>query len=229
MRRRKTRKRFRSSSILYISAIVALNFIGLGYAMWEETHNMNVSITTGDIDPGFDSVSTVSENGEVKTTLSEDKKKLFIEGIYYPSSIIDISIGVKNEGSIPVVLNNNKAVRTMSFNTGISNLQELSDEEFMINIQSDREPTPLYAYDTEQHENRIQTYRVTTSDSDIQDYQDSSYLADIMNCQEEIQSLESSINKHQETISALEKLINEANSINEQHSFNHSIQYIQIH
>lgn len=206
--------------------------MGLGYAMWEETHNINASIATGNIDSQITNVSAISENGEISLHVLENNKKLSIEGLYYPNSIIDIIIGVENKGSVPVVLNNSKSGSSMSSNTGISNLFELSDEEFIISVQSDRESTSLYTYEIQEQEEGIQvdtTSSINNSVEDYIEYENSSYLSNILACQAEIQSIQDAINRTQDNISKLEKLVKEAKNLEEQHSFYHSIQYIQAY
>lgn len=226
MRRRKIRKRFKIRSILYISTIAALNLIGFGYAMWEDNLNVNFSLATGNASVNFVDGSTVSGYGKIDTYLLDDKKTLFIEGEYYPSSNIDISISVEDCGTVPVVLD-----KVISSDTDISTLQELPDKDFIVNIQSNRESILLYTYEPQELDNAIQTApAVSFDDSEkYQEYQNSIYIGDILACEVDIRSLENSIRETQERIFMLEELVNEAESFEEQHSFKYIIDYIQMH
>lgn len=230
MRRRKARRRFKSRSILYISVIAALNLIGFGYAMWEDNLNVNFSLSTGNANANFMGEPIISGYGEIYTYLSEDKKTLFIDGEYYPSSIIDISISVEDSGTVPVVLNNKNNFSALSLDTSISTLQELSDKEFIVSIQSNRGATQLYMYEIQEPADDIQiTPVISLNDEKYSEYQNSRYIDNILLYEAKIQSLESSIRETQERVSKLEELLNEAENFEEQHWFKHTINYIQIH
>lgn len=112
-KRRKQIKMFRSAPIIYIATIVMLNLMGVSYAYWNDSTSMNVSVSTGFIDPYFELDETRivgSDKGELTLRLSEDQRRLEINGWCYPTFNENLFIKVKNRGTIPVSFSNLEAL-----------------------------------------------------------------------------------------------------------------------
>lgn len=110
-KRRKNHKRMVGNmSILYISSILALSFMGVGYAAWNDGLNLDMAITTGNTESLFAAINISNkdlDDGEwISLTLSNDKKTLYIDGEVYPTFNGNIPIKILDNGSIPVILKN---------------------------------------------------------------------------------------------------------------------------
>lgn len=111
MRRRKhRRKKIGNMSIIYISSILALSFMGVGYAAWNDGLNIEMAITTGDT---FSSLKDINisqielEDGEwLSFEYSDETQKLYIDGEVFPSFDSSIPIKLIDKGSIPTKLIN---------------------------------------------------------------------------------------------------------------------------
>lgn len=197
--------------------------MGLGYAMWDNAQNVDFTISTGSIDPKFNTDEYEVEGNSGISLFFKDERVLQISGDYYPSSDVKISLDIKNEGNVPITTDG----YTTNDDTGISELVKHSNKGIVLNIQSDKEPISDNSYEFEEYGDDIQDSHIESFDDGIQDYKDSSYQANILSCQAEIRGLESSIQRYQHTILKLEALIDEAKNIAEQHTFDYSIHYIQ--
>ncbi len=147
MRRRKNKRLLSIKSIIYITSIAILNFIGVSYGVWSDHLNLDFATSTGNINPQFYLGSqkiVEDEDGELELTLSNDKSTLTIDGWCYPGFNENIFIDIENYGSIPVQLsridkaNDDEIVRQLS--TMEKNFIEPSEaENFKIHIQSKRD------------------------------------------------------------------------------------------
>ena len=103
LRRRKRRKVSGKMAVLYISMIISLGAMGVGYAAWNDGLKVNMNITTGNIDAWHvieEEVFRV-DDGELIFTLSEDKRTLIIDGEVYPTFNMNIPIEIKDKGTVP--------------------------------------------------------------------------------------------------------------------------------
>ena len=109
MRRRKhNRRKIGNMSIIYISSIIALSFMGVGYAAWSDGLNIDMIVKTGNTFPvhELNRISKINlDDGEwISLKLSDDKKTLYIDGEVYPTYNGAIPVKIVDEGSIPVTL-----------------------------------------------------------------------------------------------------------------------------
>lgn len=95
-------------TIIYISMILALSLMGVGYGYWGNGLITDISMKTGFTNPLFyleDDEFNV-DDGELSFILSEDQQRLKIEGEIFPTFDQDIKIEIIDEGNIPSVLDN---------------------------------------------------------------------------------------------------------------------------
>lgn len=105
--------------LIFISIIIFLNIVGIGYGVWKSEITMQTLIATGKIEPVFSSfkiVENVSGTGQCQETntristkprtqaeISEDKKNLSINiNGAYPGYSVGIKYTITNNGTIPV-------------------------------------------------------------------------------------------------------------------------------
>ena len=94
--------------IVYISIIIMLNIVGIGYGSWQSDIKLESIIATGNIDPVFSQYEITDNNcdqklGDTKIEISEDKKMMTIAiSDAYPDYSATITYTVTNQGSIPV-------------------------------------------------------------------------------------------------------------------------------
>lgn len=106
-------KRIRTSEvIILIASIIVVNFIGVSYAYWTESSNINVNLSTsmGNIDPQFCSkylLEPIKGNGELSVSF-EDEYTMIIEGVVEPDYKAFLHYCVVNKGSIPAKYDNQK-------------------------------------------------------------------------------------------------------------------------
>lgn len=81
-----------------------LNLMGISYGVWNDSVDLDFSISTGHMNPEFyiDGSSSISD---LNLLLSGDNSTLYIEGEVYPGFNEKINVEIINNGSIPVVLN----------------------------------------------------------------------------------------------------------------------------
>lgn len=147
MRRRKVK--YKSNKIIFMSLIISMSFIGVGYASWNDTATICMTIKTGCIKPTFcfDDIYPDVEGGNIKLIPSKDGYTLKVEGEVYPNFNDDINIKIKEEGSIPSVfkkLDKDENENTNLFNNKTSklrsnniNTEESLIESFKIEIKHD--------------------------------------------------------------------------------------------
>lgn len=125
MRNRQSKKTSGKKTIIFITIILFMSLMGVGYASWNKEMIINTQIQTGYIKPSFfleDSLLNCS-NGQLELYLSEDGDILYVEGEIHPNFNRDIPIEIVDEGSIPSVLKELAG----EYGGGISNLKDDSD------------------------------------------------------------------------------------------------------
>jgi len=132
MKRGRIKKKSNVKIVMLAISIIMLNSLGVSYAYWNDNLNMNVSVSTGSIEPYFvwDGVEIsddseegmylgVSETNGVKhkskssgeiTANFVDYNTIEITGWCYPGFKKDISLKLGNNGSIPVAYEGIEAI-----------------------------------------------------------------------------------------------------------------------
>ncbi|NLY77071.1 MAG: hypothetical protein GX080_03145 [Tissierellia bacterium] len=105
MRRKSRRKILHVKSTIFIVTIIALSSIGVGYGYWNEGLTMDFSITTGEVNLCFVSGGSTAD-GNINATPIKDGKALHITGEVISGYSGNVIVGVKNIGTVPVVLGN---------------------------------------------------------------------------------------------------------------------------
>ncbi|HOJ10147.1 MAG TPA: hypothetical protein PK733_06095 [Clostridiales bacterium] len=105
MTKKRRRKKHVSNSLVIVSAIITLNFLGISYAIWNESLSMNVSVSTGYIDPYFSSCIIVDKipgtgNG-LTAIISEDGHSIEIMGTVNRGYEGELHYHVSDSGSVP--------------------------------------------------------------------------------------------------------------------------------
>lgn len=113
MKKRKKVKLKNNIGVVCIISIIMLNAVGVGYAYFVNSLNINAVITTGTINPIFSYAKIVRENPETNSanvSISEDGKSMIIQAQNgLPGYSFYVNYNVRNNGSIPVtckLLNN---------------------------------------------------------------------------------------------------------------------------
>lgn len=148
----KKKRLISNMGLICLVSIVSLNLIGVGYGMWSDSVDIEISITTGNIDPVFDfdnNTEIISENGELALNIIDNGKTATVTGWCYQdsSNYIDISLGVSDStGSIPTRfdsdLNSNdstEAIKITESGSGISLIIDGSQIESGKSIKIDRD------------------------------------------------------------------------------------------
>lgn len=130
MRRRKHKRMVGNISIMYISTILALSFIGVGYAAWSGDISMSFSIDTGKLQGSIGDIKKSKINfddGEsISFKYSNENRNLSLVGEVYPTFDEEIPIKIIDEGNVPVKFGNIDLVKAAE----ISKLKEESKGKF---------------------------------------------------------------------------------------------------
>lgn len=166
MRKRKRRRVNGKLGLLYISMIVSLGTMGVGYAAWNNSLNVELSLKTGFIKPAFviDS-NLITSDGNLNFELSDDEQTLIIGGDIYHGFNEDIEIRIKDEGSIPVELSKiDKDIRDVSNLVdnkrqyrALSRYDDEYIETFDLNIKP-KEPTDTDEVGEDYMDNSLSSY-----------------------------------------------------------------------
>ena len=102
-------KKFKSigkKAIIFMSLILCVSLLGVGYSRWNTDMGTIVNVTTGFLKPTFllDEHKISFPDGELSLSLSDDGHTLYIEGEVYPEFNENILIKIVDEGSVPSVL-----------------------------------------------------------------------------------------------------------------------------
>lgn len=103
MRNKQGKKTSGKKTIMFITIILFMGLMGVGYASWNERVVIKMQIQTGHTKPSFllkDGVLNYS-NGQLELYLSEDGNILYVEGEVSPDFNQDIPIEIVDKGSIP--------------------------------------------------------------------------------------------------------------------------------
>ncbi len=106
--KRRVFRKLNSGFILCISTIVMLNFMGICYGAWDGSINIKTSIAMGNLEPYFDVDGTKivgNDKGQLELELSNNGRTLTISGWCYPTFNENVTVEIKNRGTLPVVLN----------------------------------------------------------------------------------------------------------------------------
>ena len=90
--------------IIFITTIAMLNFLGISYAYWEDSLQMDVSMSTGKMDVSFSNnlyVNTKSGIGYLEASRINDKT-ITVNGVVYSGYEGDLQYSVTNDGTIPI-------------------------------------------------------------------------------------------------------------------------------
>lgn len=97
-------------SIIYISTIIALSSMGIGYAAWNSGLHLDTRVETGYIKGSIEEIDNFDLNlddGEwISFDFSDDNQILRIKGEVYPSFSQNIPLRILDQGSVPVYLKN---------------------------------------------------------------------------------------------------------------------------
>lgn len=98
-------RRLLRKKIIFISIIVSMSIMGIGYAAWNDSTKISLTMKTGFIEPLFylDNNQVTYNDGKLIFSLSDDRRTLNIEGKVYPNFNEDLTIKIIDEGTIPSV------------------------------------------------------------------------------------------------------------------------------
>ncbi len=121
--RKKRKRQSGGKLIILVVAMIMVNLLGVSYAYWSDNLNMDVSMSTGYIEPYFISDDiAISDDSEGEITASIiDNDTIEITGWCYPGFQKNISLKLGNSGTIPVIYK------------GVDGIEE--DEQIMEDIQ----------------------------------------------------------------------------------------------
>jgi len=105
LRRRKIRRVSHIKSTMFIIAIIVLSFLGVGYGYWNEGLSMDFAIETGNLIIEAESVSSGSLNARIS-----DGNTINISGTVVSGDSETIELTIRNNGTVPGVLNNTGSV-----------------------------------------------------------------------------------------------------------------------
>ncbi|MFZ5968811.1 MAG: hypothetical protein ACOYVK_16780 [Bacillota bacterium] len=139
---RKKTKIVRIMPIICIAAIAMLNVMGVSYGVWNERINTRTSLSTGYIEPHF-TYQGITDNGSGQLTVELKGRTLEITGTCYPDFSGNISLNVRNLGTLPIVYKDWKIVNPdgiINSIQGLDNhtlLQENVEGNIYIGVQGD--------------------------------------------------------------------------------------------
>jgi hypothetical protein len=115
MKKRKKIKALANKKVIFFSLIMSMSFIGVGYAEWNDSLSIDLSIKTGFTCKNFDVGNYKSyDDGELYFTVSDDGDTLIIKGKVYPTFNEDLTINLVDSGSLPSI---------------IADIQDIQDED----------------------------------------------------------------------------------------------------
>lgn len=228
------------TTVIYISLILSLSLMGVGYAAWNQEITIHTTVTTGDATVGVDiQEGRISvENGRYLDVRVEDKN-VKISGEVYPGFSNGLDIDILDKGSVPVMLkkvegSNDADVASLNSTKKYSGLRTFSAygklgkdevrESFNLNISPDFRYTDYDTYDsfeamrTYDSYDTFETMRTySTHDTPEETGIDYSYLESLY---DEVDGLNSQIED-------LNDKIQEYESIDEEYNFNYNILFEQ--
>lgn len=136
------KKKYVRKKIIFISIIISMSIIGVGYATWDDGTQINLSLKTGFIKPLFllENERINFNNGKLSLSLHDNRRTLHIDGEIYPSFNEDISIKIADEGTIPSVFEDlykeDKNISDLNIDSSF-NKNNIESFELNINPNSD--------------------------------------------------------------------------------------------
>nr|WP_312576631.1 hypothetical protein [Sedimentibacter sp.] len=136
------KKKYVRKKIIFISIIISMSIIGVGYATWDDGTQINLSLKTGFIKPLFllENERINFNNGKLSLSLHDNRRTLHIDGEIYPSFNEDISIKIADEGTIPSVFEDlykeDKNISDLNIDSSF-NKNNIDSFELNINPNSD--------------------------------------------------------------------------------------------
>lgn len=107
MKRRKKIRVLANKKIIFLSLIISMSFVGVGYAQWDDSLTIDLSIKTGFICRDFDLDSYKSfDDGDLYFSVSDDGSTLYIKGKVYPTFNESLTINLVDNGSLPSIITN---------------------------------------------------------------------------------------------------------------------------
>lgn len=202
-KRRKQKKLFGRMSIIYITMIIAVSAMGVGYAAWNDGLSMNVGITTGYIAPQI--YIDQSEYEEFDYKLSNGNMTLYIERGVEQNSSEGISIKIEDNGSIPTKLID--GINSDPSNVSFVTLVNQGEGVFTLNIN------PLSDTDN----NNIIEQNVATSNVQAETY----------DVQDEVSNIQNEIYQISSKISEIKSEINRLSDFRGEYYFKYNLRYEQ--
>lgn len=137
MKRRKKIMSLANKKIIFISLIISMSVIGVGYAEWNDTTTINLSTKTGYILKDFINNSCgqflYNENGEfIKYCVKKDT--LFIKGTIYSKFNQEFEIFLDDTGTVPSSIIKKDIKEDNKDNKYISKIKHIKDDSFVLNI-----------------------------------------------------------------------------------------------
>ena len=156
---KRSKRSFNIKALLCITLIVFMNLLGISYSYYNDSVDINVSISTGEWNPRF--ILANKDNNmrkmlrcgnllrnqmnnsfdeEINVQLSNDGQTLLINGSCYSDYEDDISILLNNNGSVPIILESDKLtqedniIESITFNNNI--IQPNKGEELILHINA---------------------------------------------------------------------------------------------
>lgn len=211
-KRRKQKKLFGRMSILYITMIIALSFMGVGYAAWSSGLTINMGITTGNIAQKIN--IDQSEYSGLEYELLNNNMTLYISGEVYEDFNKDLLIEIQDKGSIPSNLNN---------------IDELSKSDVVkLAEQNKSNHYSLLSLDTDKIETFQLNINTSKNDVDIIEFRSNSLIYDgLSDSQDEISHLQNEIDKTKEEINNIQMEIERLRDLKEKHNFKYNLNFKQ--
>lgn len=208
LRRKRKSRKIRSTPIIYITAIISLSLMGVGYGMWTDGLNINVNLTTGNIRPNAQVKST--GYGDLNIDVSEDGQNILLSGEVYPSFNEDITIKILDNGTVPVILDSIKAET--------SEIAELSQQK--------KARYGLLSSMIKDDVIEIFNLSISPPESENENVMMRSATYSLQAITEEEDEIQSEINQLEREIEELEAEIERLN-VTEHHEFKYTLNFIQ--
>ncbi len=208
LRRKRKSRKIRSTPIIYITAIISLSLMGVGYGMWTDGLNINVNLTTGNIRPNAQVKST--GYGDLNIDVSEDGQNILLSGEVYPSFNEDITIKILDNGTVPVILDSIKAET--------SEIAELSQQK--------KARYGLFSSMIKDDVIEIFNLSISPPESENENVMMRSATYSLQAITEEEDEIQSEINQLEREIEELEAEIERLN-VTEHHEFKYTLNFIQ--
>lgn len=208
MRIRKKSRRLRSTPIIYLSAIISLSLMGVGYGFWTDGLNVDVNITTGNANGTLQYEG--AGYGDLDIGISDDGKRLSFTGEVYPDFKENIKIKVLDTGTVPLVLEKIQNVET-------SDIEELSLER--------KTRFGLFSYFKD---DVIETFnlKISPPEEETMDIIMERSTFSMQGVNEDEDKIQSKINKLEREIEDLEAEIDRLN-VTEKYNFRYILNFIQ--